>query len=181
MGSKHIECPEDAAERFVKIRKSNYLAHAIREIEREIRNVKDMGYHVIIQVSEIINDSSRVYFCERGCQIFLPRECEEMDDRSIRLVLAHELGHILYNFDKLKTIRGVKSPSEDEEFFSWRFAYHLIKKRSNTYKEDIKFERYVHKVRDLKQFLEKETAKEDKKKYPNLHSNIKKFLKEQKA
>ena len=175
MSNSFALSPEDLAQRFVQVKKYNYLAHTIREIELEVHRVVGWGYHIVTRASTGLNDGSRIFFHKGGSIIFLPAASEEMDDREIRLVLAHELGHIIYNLDKLGAIRGVRSPTEDEELFAWRFAFYLIKEKSLAYGRDIDVGRYIHDVGDLKRVLERMV----KKKQPSLHEAIKRFLKGQ--
>jgi Zn-dependent peptidase ImmA (M78 family) len=85
----------------------------------------------------------------------LPYECEESDDRVVRLILAHELGHIVYNIDKLKDFNfvGVRKANREEELFAWVFAYHLIKKKSGELQKDIERKRYIYPEDELRRSL----------------------------
>jgi hypothetical protein len=50
----------------------------------------------------------------------------------VRLVLAHEMAHLVYNFDNLPKLLKGENPtvrykySEEEEIYAWRFARSLI-------------------------------------------------------
>lgn len=177
MADDNEKCPMSLAGHFVKVRKCNYLAHSIREMEREIHDTKNIDYHIITRPSERINGSSSIFFHSSGCTVFLPAECENMDDREVRLLLAHELGHIIYNIDKLETLKGVKSPSKTEELFAWKFSFHLIKGKSDAYKRgEIDTQRYAHDFKPLKVFLSKIV----KNKQQNIYDDIVQFLRNQK-
>jgi len=146
--------PKEAAEIVGVVEKRNYLAHTIRDIEYAILQKHNKHYHVVTYTS-LNSKKSKIIFYDRGCEIRLTRECEEMDERKIRLILAHELGHLVYNIDKLKnpeifegTVRSVK-----EEVYAWVFAYHLIDKKSAEHKGDMGRGKFVYKHGELKDSL----------------------------
>jgi len=146
--------PQEAAEIVGTVEKCNYLAHSIRQMELHILRKQSKHYHIITQ-SSIQSKISRTYFHDMCCVIFLPAECEEMDDKKIRFILAHELGHLVYNIEKLtnpEILDSAKS-SSDEEVYAWEFAFHLVKKKSDEYKENVVKNKFVYGVKELKATL----------------------------
>jgi len=63
----------------------------------------------------------------------------------IRLRLAHEIGHLVYNINLLPdskkvdalNIRSIDMVPPEEELFAWRFAYELIKTKSEQYHNEL--------------------------------------------
>jgi hypothetical protein len=147
--------PRDAAGFFGAVRKNNYLAHTIREISGIIYKMNSKNYHIITRISGNLYDNSKIVYHNRGCIIYLPTDCEELGDRSIRLILAHELGHLVYNIDKigdLDSMRG-RDATKEEELFAWEFAYHLIKRKSDDHRFDIERGRHVYTLEELRRSL----------------------------
>jgi Zn-dependent peptidase ImmA (M78 family) len=152
---KYKEDPEAVAKFLVTVNKNNYLAHTIREIGRFIYGELGKNYHIVTQVSPTLKNDSKTVFHNRGCIIYLPFDCEESDDRSIRLILAHELGHLVYNVDRLNDFNFVgprKAPVE-EELFAWQFAYYLVKMKGDELRRDIERKRFIYADDDLKRSL----------------------------
>jgi Zn-dependent peptidase ImmA (M78 family) len=79
-------------------------------------------------------------------------ECEEMGDKTVRLTLAHELGHLIYNFDLLEKIDWLNTSktSNEEEEFSWEFAYYLISEKSRAYASPSAYSRFHYGDQELK-------------------------------
>jgi hypothetical protein len=126
---------KEAAKIVGVVDKNNYLAHSIREIEHAlVGKPLSMHYHILTHVPEPgRRKKGCVGFFDNCCIIMLPSECEDIDEKRVRLVLAHELGHLVYNITQLKKpeLFGFgRKPSEDEEVFAWEFGYHLIKFKS---------------------------------------------------
>jgi hypothetical protein len=92
--------PKAAAEVVGEVEKRNYLAHSIREIEYAILQYASKNYHIITRSAEY-SKKARIEFFDKGCIIWLPEGNEEMMDEEVRLVLAHELGHLVYNIGRL--------------------------------------------------------------------------------
>jgi len=167
--------PEAAAKFLVTVNKGNYLAHTIREIGRVIYGELERNYHIITRVSPTLQDDSKTVFHNRGCIIYLSFDSEELDDRSIRLILAHELGHLVYNVDRLNEFNFVgpsKAPRE-EELFAWRFAYHLVKMKGDELQRDIERKRFIYTEDDLKSSLFSTVHKN----MPEVYDEIKKIFK----
>ena len=146
--------PKDAAEIVGDVDRLNYLAHSIREIELAILQTQGRHYHIITYPLKNIRKSS-ILFYDHCCEIRLTYEYDEIDDRIMRLILAHELGHLIYNIDKLKNpevLENVK-PSDEQEIYAWRFAYHLINKKSMVHETDMQRKKFVYKSGDLKQSI----------------------------
>jgi len=146
--------PKEAANIVGDVDKRNYLAHSIREIELAILRTQGKHYHIITYTSET-NKKSWILFRDRACEIRLTSACEGMDDRIIRLILAHELGHLVYNIEMLKNpeILEKKVPSDDEEIYAWQFAFHLINKKSVEYHENIQGKKFIYPAGELKNSL----------------------------
>jgi|TergutMp193P3_1026864.scaffolds.fasta_scaffold57523_2 hypothetical protein len=171
---KYKDSPEDAAEILVTVKKDNYLAHTIREIGKVIYSAIGKNYHIVTRVSPTLINDSKTIFHNRGCIIYLPFDCEEADDKAIRLILAHELGHLIYNVDKLSDFSFVgrmEAPVE-EELFAWQFAYHLIQKKSEELRRDIERKRYIYTGDDLKRSLFSTVNKN----MPEIYDDIKKIF-----
>jgi len=166
--------PADAAKYFSDIRDGNCFAHTIREMEREIyamTGTKRVPFHITIKASCATNGGSAVVFYRSGCTVFLPESDSGMDNEDIRLTLAHELGHISYNVDKLGVITGRTSPSKEEEVYAWEFAHQLTKIRSDEYRKGIG-KNHIFSDEDLGKLL----IRNVKKQRPDIYDDIKIFL-----
>ena len=148
--------PREAADIVGREYRQNYLAHTIRDIELAILLTQNKHYHIITVPS--INRLSRIYFCKQGCEIWLTSD--ETNERKMRLILAHELGHLVHNIEKLKDMdylnmicdRDKKNTAnKDEEIYAWQFAFYLIAKKSSEYKEAIRKQegKFVYKNKEL--------------------------------
>ena len=150
----HSENPQKAAEFFgVDDENGNYLAHSIRKIEREILNEQERHYHILTHVSKRC-DSACILFSEKCCTIFLP---SNSDEKSIRLALGHELGHLVFKFEELqdsKTLDNEK-PTDEEEEFAWIFAYHLIDAKSKQHEHNKRIQKFVYESGELRRALSK--------------------------
>jgi hypothetical protein len=166
--------PEKAAEIVGKVEESQYLSHSIRKIEQVISN--DLGKHYRI----ITNASKRskkawIDFHAQWCVIWLPVEgrAEDIDGKKIRLTLAHELGHIFYNIEKLLNPETLNRLADnEEEKYAWEFAFHLIKIKSNEHENNIKIKRYIHEELELKHMF----SDLIKAKKPEIYDDIAKSL-----
>jgi len=155
MPSRHIlseKSPEEAAEIVSKVDKKSYLAHTIRELQRVIFAVRGRYYHINTYLKPVARETGIAFF-ENGCDISLAYECESEDERRVRLVLAHELGHLVQQIDKLDELRGRGVFSEDEEVFAWEFAYHLVLLKGKFHQEDAERQRYIVTPHELETFL----------------------------
>jgi len=157
----HLKSPQEAALLIANIDlKNSYLAHTIREIEEAISHIRKQHYRVVTRVREGITKSGSV-FKERCCHILLDslRECvdEDMKDRKIRLTLAHELGHIIRNINKLKNFEDIdeKTYTAEEEDYAWKFAYYLTDIKSEGHKDNIqrRCKNFIYESGQLKQEL----------------------------
>ena len=151
-----IKSAIEAADVVGKVEDSNYLAHTIREIELAMLKIWGVHYH-IVTYEAATNNTAKIHFSDQCSTIRIPaaRENTDMDDRRVRLTLAHELGHLVYNFDNLKNPEVLKSRSATtkEEAFAWEFAFHLINMKSEGHKSDIRRKRFVYEGDALKQSL----------------------------
>jgi predicted SprT family Zn-dependent metalloprotease len=174
MGNKYRglneKSPKEAAGIVGEVEKSNYLAHTIREIELAILKLQGFHYHIITYATATQNRTAKIHFSDQCSIIRLPSECEEMDDKIIRLILAHELGHLVYNFDNLKNpeILENSEPSDQEEGFAWVFAYHLINTKSVQHNSDIRRKQFIYDIGELKRTLSNIV----KKKRPEIHDDV---------
>jgi Zn-dependent peptidase ImmA (M78 family) len=161
--------PREAATIVAVVDKSNYLAHTIREIELAILKEQGFHYHILTYASAM-RKTAKIYFSDECCTIQLPFMCEEMDDKNIRLILAHELGHVLHHFDNLKNpeILDNPDPPPEEEIYAWEFAYHLVWLKSESHKSDITRERFIYDTDKLRAALSNITRNSA----PELHDDI---------
>jgi hypothetical protein len=146
--------PKDAAGIVGEVDKRNYLAHTIRDIELAILRTQGKHYHIITCTSAN-SRKSKIIFFDQCCEIWLTSEYKEIDERGIRLILAHELGHLVYNIDKLKNPEILENvaPSDDQEIYAWKFAYHLIDKKSFEHEGDMQRGKFVYGPGELKRSL----------------------------
>lgn len=132
----------DLAKKLAKVKSTNFLAHTIRNIEDEIFQMsKEDGtgynYHMSIRINEDV-PKAKCYFAERGCIIFLPKQTSDEptveEIKTLRIRLAHELGHIALHLEHILDVEEMKRRYEekeiDEEADAWEFAHELIKEKS---------------------------------------------------
>lgn len=129
---------QEAAEKFGGVRKDNYLAHTIKDMERYILTHEGKCYPILTYPSEVRH--FKCDFQKKYCAIRMPRDCVGIDVREIRLRLAHELGHIIANMDKLGDLDALNAERtqaeiEKEELEAWTFAFLLLMKKSKEHQE----------------------------------------------
>jgi hypothetical protein len=146
--------PKEAANIVGEVDRRNYLAHTIRDIELAILRTQGKHYHIITCTSPN-SQKSKIIFFDRACEIRLTCEYKEIDERRLRLILAHELGHLVYNIDKLKNPEILESeePSDEQEIYAWQFAYYLIDKKSVEHEGDMQRGRFVYRPGELKESI----------------------------
>jgi hypothetical protein len=170
--------PIDDARHLAVINRYNYLAHTIREMEYNIHcaSATRPSYHITVKMTGTRNCSSVAFFYKRGCTIFLPCECADMEDEDIRLIMAHELGHISYDIDNLESKTGFNvSPPDDEEYYAWIFAHSLLDAKSNGYKNGVGKDEYIYHFDDLDKLL-MSNVKRQQPDHKELHDRVRKFL-----
>ena len=147
--------PKEAADIVGEVEKRNYLAHTIRDIELAILRTQGKHYH-IITCTRANSRKSDIYVSDYSCEIWLTCEYEEINERDIRLILAHELGHLVRNIDKLKNPELLKDTvrSDEEEIYAWTFAYHLIDRKSVEHQNDTQRKKFVYRSGELMQSIE---------------------------
>ena len=135
------DSPEDCARVFSYVAEDNYLAHSIREIEKTILRKHSINYHILIfkQGRDI---PFKVFFRKNSCEIRI-QDIEISSIISVRLRLAHEIGHLIYNIDllpnseKIDALNRRGTASLEEELFAWIFAFEMIKEKSGQYHDDM--------------------------------------------
>jgi len=158
MSNKYIglgkKTPAEAAGIVGSVEKYNYLAHSIREIQTAILKTHGFDYLITTYVSRS-NAKAMITFYDRCCEIRLPYDIEDMDDIKIRQILAHELGHLIYNLDKLKTPEVLEQAGRTnaEELFAWEFAFYLIKKKSDEHRSNKEISKHIFTLDELKQSI----------------------------
>jgi hypothetical protein len=154
LGSTRLEDVAEIADGVGKMERHNYLAHTIRHIEHKLLTLNEKPYRVIAHPIEKARET-RIEFANDCCDIFLDHTCEYRDDRDLRLMFAHELGHLVFNFGKIKgdvPSHSGKDASVEQEAFAWAFAYHLILTKSEEYKK-IGYNQFVYDPNELKATL----------------------------
>jgi hypothetical protein len=65
------------------------------------------------------------------------------------------LGHLVYNIDKLKNPEILENtvPSDEQEIYAWKFAYHLIDKKSFEHKGDMQRKKFIYGPGELKESI----------------------------
>jgi hypothetical protein len=150
-----IKSPKEAADIVGEVEKRNYLAHTIRDIELAILRTQSRHYH-IITCTAANSRKSKILFFDHCCEIWLTCSYEEIDERDIRLILAHELGHLVFNIDKLENPEILQNTagSDEEEIKAWIFAYHLIYKKSVEHQNDTQKKKFIYRPGELRQSIE---------------------------
>jgi len=165
--------PKDAVEIVGNVEKHNYLAHTIREIELAILLTQSHHHLITTRLNETTRQTE-IMIHPRGSDIMLAYDLAN-NELLTRLTIAHELGHLVYNFDKLKgpdvQITG-SSASQEEEVYAWEFAARLIDKKSKEHKENIEHGNYIHTTRTIKATL----AGHLKDKNPSVYALLEDFL-----
>ncbi|MDR0881925.1 MAG: hypothetical protein LBP55_05225 [Candidatus Adiutrix sp.] len=152
--SENYNNPVVCAEIFGEVEKDNYLAHTIRAIEKYLLRKRMHHYFINTYSSERMTSADCKFF-EKGCDIRLPKgDGTKADDKGIRLSLAHELGHIVFNFNNLDNFDFLNSypASAEEEIFAWEFANALIIKKSRGYEKE-NYSAFIYQPRELKDII----------------------------
>jgi len=157
---------------FARIGKWNYLAHTIREIERRLCADRRITYHIIISDSPTAKHMSTMFYYTAGCDIVLLDDDSKVNNKDLRILLAHELGHIAYNMGNIETLTGWSySSSDEEELYAWKFAYFLLRRRNNDHKDGVgKY--YIYPDGRLEQSIV-QIVKNGR---PNLYEPIREFV-----
>jgi len=151
------ENPQETAKQAAWIEKQNHFAHTIRLLERSISVARRKPFIIVVRynigakVTKTDFNSSKSY-----CDIFLDDTAGLVDQKTFRLILAHELGHVFYNFDEIKNA-GFVFDSEDapmeEEIYAWVFAYWLVFEKSEMFKIRGGDNESIYEGKELKQAL----------------------------
>jgi hypothetical protein len=147
--------PKEAADIVGEVEKRNYLVHTIRDIELAILRTQSRHYH-IITCTAANSRKSKILFFDNCCEIWLTCDYKEISERDIRLILAHELGHLVFNIDKLKNPEILQNTtgSDEEEIKAWMFAYYLIDKKSFEHQNDMQRKKFVYRSGELRKSIE---------------------------
>jgi hypothetical protein len=165
--------PEGVARIFGSVQKTNFLAHATRGIELDISkrlNVsKSKAKTSHFRIIPILSDQCRQACClldESGCTILINPWDSDLNHEDfpcylgIRLVLAHELGHLTYNIDKIGEAMnggskrlGFRSYNGEEEVYAWRFARALVQVKSEEHRKSRRNPEYVYELDTVNRFL----------------------------
>lgn len=91
-----------------------------------------------------------------------------------RILLAHELGHVLYNIHSLKntSVLSNKKPSPEEELRAWEFAFRLVLEKSDYYKKVVDGKKFIIARGELKVVIGGLIEKYNKGLYENLMAAI---------
>ena len=157
------------------VEKSNYLAHTIREMELALMRTRCLHYNIYVYVANNCQ-KSKITFFDYCCEIRLTMDSNSMDDKELRLILAHELGHLIRNFDRLKNpeVLANNTPSPDAETYAWIFAYHLITEKSNYYSRTHGSGKFIYRAVDLEETLSRLVRARN----PAIHSDVMRGIKE---
>lgn len=133
---------EEAIDLFGVVKKDNYLAHSIRAIEIYLFRKKNIHYSIFTYPSQI-KDKACITIYDKYSLIRIPFDHAQQNPCDMRLHIAHELAHIIWNMDYLTNPELIPERfSDEEEIFSWLFAYRLLLCKSEDYKRDHK-EEYI--------------------------------------
>jgi len=157
---------------FARIGKWNYLAHTIREIERRLCVERRITYHIVISNSPTAKHLSTMFYYTAGCDIVLLDDENQVNDKDLRILLAHELGHIAYNRCNIETLTGWShSSSDEEELFAWKFAYFLLRRRNDDHKNGVGRD-YIFS----EDHLERSIVRVVKNGRPDLYESVREFV-----
>jgi len=145
--------PKDVAKVVGAVDRYNYLAHTIREIQSIIFKMYRKHYIINTYLKDVTRHTTIFFYEDHGCDIYLSYECKTINEKDVRLKLAHELGHLVAKIDKLEELSGVAEYSEDEEVFAWVFAYHLVLEKSEMHRSDIERKKHIFTPDQLKRAL----------------------------
>jgi hypothetical protein len=122
-------------------------------MQRTILRAHGLHYHINTHMDERVKETC-IAFHELGCDIYMAGECEGIDERAVRLTLAHELGHLVLKIDGLRGLVGrVPLASPDDEVYAWEFAYHLVMTKSDLHERDIERKKHIFRPDELKTFM----------------------------
>lgn len=155
---------EETAEIVGRVEKSNFLAHSIREIELALLIKRRVHFHIVTVMSSRFRGSG-VWFSESGCEIRIRYPDADLDHGAfppfmgVRLVLAHELGHLTYNFDHIPNLMKMSNPlvvrqyPAAQEVYAWRFARRLIMVKGEEHKKSRRHPEFVYETEAINRFL----------------------------
>jgi Zn-dependent peptidase ImmA (M78 family) len=144
--------PEQAAHHFGIVESRNFFAHTIREVSLAILN----KHHRHYQILTIIRDRTKItqtIFHQSCCEIFVAPIPEDNDESRLRLALAHELGHLIYNMDRLDSVTDSDNAPIEEEAWAWKFAYALTMVKSHEHQTNKNIAKFVYQPKQLKAIL----------------------------
>jgi hypothetical protein len=158
---------EDAARMVGEVELTTYLAHSIREIECALKTIAPNVACVIVTRMNPGRQLSGIVFDGTGCTISIrepeDRQAPETEKKmGVRLILAHELGHLVYNFSDIKSVleesNGAtfhEAATEGEEVWAWRFARELVLAKGEQYRLKNERPEFVYDRETIDLFLKK--------------------------
>ena len=147
--------PRLAAECVGKVDRHNYLAHSIREAEAAVSSKHSTGGYRIITTLNDQCSQTAILTHQYGATIRLHGDYagENVPMLRVRLAIAHELGHLWYHVDELRhpahVLLSPDSPAE-EEAEAWKFAFYLIKTKSDEHKKNSRHGEYIVEDAEIK-------------------------------
>jgi hypothetical protein len=153
--SPKVHTVNEIAEFVGTVEPNNYLAHTIRGLELYLLRVRQLPYHITTTYAD--NDKrGNIYFHYDGCGIQLPNTCKDSTNpdsvKLTRLLIAHELGHLIYNIDSLPNIPNADDSDKpvEEQGWAWEFACYLIDKRSQEHDTFVSHEKFIYPTNVLR-------------------------------
>lgn len=138
------DSPECCAKFFSMVDPENYLAHTIRKIEKIFYCLrKGKRYPVFVFATQEDSLGNALFIFDGCCYIRV--RSKDIPTKIMRLCLAHELGHLVYDF----SLADPPDESLESEVFSWIFAYYLIKAKSDEYKEMGAYQKFQYSDKEL--------------------------------
>jgi len=162
------QSPEGVAHKFGIVERRNFFAHTIREIALAILQTQHRHYQILTIMRDEIT-VTKTHFRESCCEIFVAPIPEDKNESRLRLTLAHELGHLIYNLEQLDEVTDSSKAHLEEEIWAWKFAYALAIVKSREHKTNKDIGKFVYDPRQLQAIL----LSHLKDKKPDVHEVLK--------
>jgi len=133
------ENPREAGKEAAWIDKKNQLAHTIRKLEQCVTKMRRRPFVIRVK-NDAPEGMTRVDFNGKWnyADIFLDTATEHLENVKFRLTLAHEIGHIYFNYDALRGAEFTFSSFDatiGEEVYAWAFAFWLVFEKGEMFRE----------------------------------------------